>query len=76
MNAAFGMLSIGFILPAAACDFKMTTEDKGHLTVSTMLGKSTQLIASELWLGCVFIDINECILFRYVVGFLFLGLSR
>ncbi|XP_015178792.1 PREDICTED: synaptic vesicle glycoprotein 2B-like isoform X2 [Polistes dominula] len=48
MNAAFGMLSNGFILPAAACDFKMTTEDKGHLTVSTMLG---MLSGSYFW-GC------------------------
>lgn len=48
MNSAFGMLSNGFILPAAACDFKMTTEDKGHLTVSTMLG---MLSGSYFW-GC------------------------
>ncbi|KAL2729400.1 synaptic vesicle glycoprotein 2C-like isoform X2 [Vespula squamosa] len=49
MNAAFGMLSIGFILPTAACDFKMTTEDKGHLTISTMLG---MLSGSYFW-GCL-----------------------
>ncbi|XP_035740986.1 synaptic vesicle glycoprotein 2B-like isoform X2 [Vespa mandarinia] len=49
MNAAFGMMSIGFILPAAACDFKMTTEDKGHLIVLTMLG---MLTGSYFW-GCL-----------------------
>ncbi|KAK2581326.1 hypothetical protein KPH14_008099 [Odynerus spinipes] len=49
INAAFSTLSIGFILPAAACDFKMTTEDKGHLTVSFMLG---MFVSSYFW-GCL-----------------------
>ncbi|KAF3423390.1 hypothetical protein E2986_13529 [Frieseomelitta varia] len=39
MNVAFSITSIGFVLPSAACDFKMTTVDKGRLSAAPMLGK-------------------------------------
>lgn len=37
MNVAFSITSIGFILPSAACDFRMTTMDKGRLSAAPML---------------------------------------
>lgn len=39
MNVAFSITSIAFILPSAACDFQMTTVDKGRLSAAPMLGK-------------------------------------
>lgn len=48
MNVSFSILSVGFILPTAACDLKMTTTDKGHLTVSIMLG----FFSSSYFWGC------------------------
>lgn len=48
MNVAFSITSIGFILPAAACDFKMSTVDKGRLSAAPMLG---MLCGSYFW-GC------------------------
>lgn len=48
MNVAFSITSIGFILPSAACDFKMTTMDKGRLSAAPMLG---MLAGSYMW-GC------------------------
>nr|XP_033332848.1 synaptic vesicle glycoprotein 2A-like isoform X1 [Megalopta genalis] len=48
MNVAFSITSIGFILPSAACDFKMTTVDKGRLSAAPMLG---MLCGSYIW-GC------------------------
>lgn len=38
INAAFSILSTGFIIPAAACDFKMTTIDKGRIITAPILG--------------------------------------
>lgn len=40
MNVAFSITSIGFILPSAACDFRMTTMDKGRLSAAPMLGNT------------------------------------
>ena len=48
MNVAFSITSIGFVLPSAACDFKMTTVDKGRLSAAPMLG---MLAGSYIW-GC------------------------
>ncbi|XP_076178065.1 synaptic vesicle glycoprotein 2B isoform X2 [Ptiloglossa arizonensis] len=48
MNVAFSIISIGFILPSAACDFQMTTMDKGRLSAAPMLG---MLAGSYIW-GC------------------------
>ncbi|KAG7211808.1 hypothetical protein KM043_011039 [Ampulex compressa] len=48
MNVAFSIISIGFILPAATCDFKMTTVDKGRLSAVSILG---MLCCSYFW-GC------------------------
>ncbi|XP_053984496.1 synaptic vesicle glycoprotein 2C-like isoform X2 [Hylaeus volcanicus] len=48
MNVAFSITSIGFILPSAACDFQMTTMDKGRLSAAPMLG---MLAGSYIW-GC------------------------
>ncbi|XP_076644453.1 synaptic vesicle glycoprotein 2B isoform X1 [Halictus rubicundus] len=48
MNVAFSITSIGFILPSAACDFQMTTVDKGRLSSAPMLG---MLCGSYIW-GC------------------------
>ncbi|XP_076479963.1 synaptic vesicle glycoprotein 2A isoform X2 [Bombus vancouverensis nearcticus] len=44
MNVAFSITSIGFVLPSAACDFRMTTVDKGRMSAAPMLG-------SYMW-GC------------------------
>ncbi|XP_015435135.1 PREDICTED: synaptic vesicle glycoprotein 2B-like [Dufourea novaeangliae] len=48
MNVAFSITSIAFILPSAACDFQMTTMDKGRLSAAPMLG---MLAGSYIW-GC------------------------
>lgn len=48
LNVAFSVTSIGFILPSAACDFKMTTADKGQLSAAPMIG---MLCGSYVW-GC------------------------
>lgn len=39
MNTAVGITIISFVLPSATCDFKMTSEDKGWLSASPMLGQ-------------------------------------
>ncbi|XP_066591984.1 synaptic vesicle glycoprotein 2C-like [Prorops nasuta] len=49
LNVAISISSIGLILPAAACDYRMTTIDKGRLSATPMLG---MLIASYFW-GCL-----------------------
>lgn len=48
-NTAVGITIISFVLPSATCDFKMTSEDKGWLTASPMLG---MVIGSYFW-GCL-----------------------
>ncbi|XP_076231018.1 synaptic vesicle glycoprotein 2B isoform X2 [Calliopsis andreniformis] len=48
MNVAFSITSIAFILPSAACDFQMTTVDKGRLSAAPMIG---MLAGSYIW-GC------------------------
>ncbi|CAL7938925.1 unnamed protein product [Xylocopa violacea] len=48
MNVAFSITSIGFILPSAAYDFRMTTVDKGRMSAAPMLG---MLAGSYIW-GC------------------------
>ncbi|XP_033215087.1 synaptic vesicle glycoprotein 2B-like [Belonocnema kinseyi] len=37
-NVALSVMSTGFVLPAAACDFKMTTIDKGYIVAAPLLG--------------------------------------
>lgn len=37
-NAVINILSVGFILPAAVCDFKMTTIDKGRIAIAHVVG--------------------------------------
>ena len=39
MNAAISIGSISFIIPAAACDFQLTTIDKGRMAIAPLLGK-------------------------------------
>lgn len=39
LNIGFGLGNVGLIIPAAACDFQMTTIDKGRVAVSPILGK-------------------------------------
>lgn len=39
MNTAIGITIISFVLPSAACDFQMTSSDKGLLTAAPMMGK-------------------------------------
>lgn len=48
-NTAIGITIISFVLPSATCDFQMTSEDKGWLTASPMLG---MVIGSYFW-GCL-----------------------
>ena len=38
-NVAFTVMSTGFVLPAAACDFQMTTIDKGYIIAAPLLGQ-------------------------------------
>lgn len=49
LNTAIGITILSFVLPSATCDFQMTSEDKGWLTASPMLG---MLIGSYFW-GCL-----------------------
>lgn len=49
MNTAIGITILSFVLPSATCDFQMTSEDKGWLTASPMLG---MVIGSYFW-GCL-----------------------
>ncbi|XP_046592322.1 synaptic vesicle glycoprotein 2C isoform X1 [Neodiprion lecontei] len=49
MNTGLGASSSGLIVPAASCDFKMRTEDKGRLTAAPMLG---MVCGSYFW-GCL-----------------------
>lgn len=48
-NTAIGITILSFVLPSATCDFQMTSEDKGWLTASPMLG---MVIGSYFW-GCL-----------------------
>lgn len=41
LNTAIGITILSFVLPSATCDFQMTSKDKGWLTASPMLGRST-----------------------------------
>lgn len=45
-NAVINILSVGFILPAAVCDFKMTTIDKGRIAIAHVAGSC---IGSIVW---------------------------
>jgi VNT family MFS transporter (synaptic vesicle glycoprotein 2) len=38
LNCAFCITSVGFVVPTAACDFQMTTIDKGRINAAPMLG--------------------------------------
>lgn len=49
LNTAIGVTILSFVLPSATCDFQMTSEDKGWLSASPMLG---MLIGSYFW-GCL-----------------------
>jgi VNT family MFS transporter (synaptic vesicle glycoprotein 2) len=44
-----GITILSFVLPAATCDFEMTSEKKGWLTAAPMLG---MVIGSYFW-GCL-----------------------
>ncbi|XP_060801756.1 synaptic vesicle glycoprotein 2C [Amyelois transitella] len=48
-NTAIGITIVSFVLPAATCDFQMTSSDKGWLTAAPMLG---MVIGSYFW-GCL-----------------------
>ncbi|KAK0167914.1 hypothetical protein PV327_001768 [Microctonus hyperodae] len=48
LNIGFGLGNIGLIMPSAACDFKMTTLDKGRIGVSTVLG---MMCGPYFWAG-------------------------
>lgn len=61
MNVAFSITSIGFVLPSAACDFRMTTVDKGRMSAAPMLG-NTRIISILLTIyQCSFRHINDII---------------
>lgn len=49
LNTAIGITIISFVLPAATCDFEMTSGDKGLLTAAPMLG---MVLGSYFW-GCL-----------------------
>lgn len=49
LNTAIGVTILSFVLPSATCDFQMTSQDKGWLTASPMLG---MLLGSYFW-GCL-----------------------
>ncbi|XP_033214863.1 synaptic vesicle glycoprotein 2B-like isoform X2 [Belonocnema kinseyi] len=46
LNCALSNVSTGYILPAAACDFEMTTVDKGRIIIAPVFGSC---IGSVLW---------------------------
>ncbi|KAJ8668356.1 hypothetical protein QAD02_010019, partial [Eretmocerus hayati] len=46
LNCAFCITSVGFIIPTAACDFKMSTIEKGHLNAAPMMG---MVLGSTVW---------------------------
>ncbi|KAH9629396.1 hypothetical protein HF086_017128 [Spodoptera exigua] len=48
-NTAIGITIVSFVLPAATCDFRMTSSDKGWLTAAPMLG---MVLGSYFW-GCL-----------------------
>ncbi|XP_014215666.1 synaptic vesicle glycoprotein 2C-like [Copidosoma floridanum] len=41
LNTAFCITSVGFVISTAACDFQMTTIDKGRINAAPMLGMVT-----------------------------------
>ncbi|XP_059056738.1 synaptic vesicle glycoprotein 2C-like isoform X2 [Achroia grisella] len=45
-NTAIGITIVSFVLPAATCDFRMTSSDKGWLTAAPMLG---MVLGSYFW---------------------------
>ncbi|KAK2581324.1 hypothetical protein KPH14_008097 [Odynerus spinipes] len=45
LNTALSICSIGFILPSAACDFQMSTIEKGNINIVSLIGMA---------LGCYF----------------------
>ncbi|XP_015178988.1 PREDICTED: synaptic vesicle glycoprotein 2C-like isoform X2 [Polistes dominula] len=48
LNTALSICSIGFILPSAACDFHMSTIDKGNINIISLIG-----MAAGCWFwGC------------------------
>ncbi|XP_014215680.1 synaptic vesicle glycoprotein 2A-like isoform X2 [Copidosoma floridanum] len=46
LNCAFSITSVGFVIPTAACDFQMTTIDKGRINAAPMLG---MVVGSGIW---------------------------
>ncbi|OXU27360.1 hypothetical protein TSAR_005195 [Trichomalopsis sarcophagae] len=46
LNCAFCITSVGFVVPTAACDFQMTTIDKGRINAAPMLG---MVVGSCAW---------------------------
>lgn len=49
MNTAMGVTLLSFVLPAATCDFHMTSEDKAMMNSAPMLG---MIFGSFFW-GCL-----------------------
>ncbi|XP_063988372.1 synaptic vesicle glycoprotein 2B-like isoform X2 [Diachasmimorpha longicaudata] len=49
MNTGFSISSVGLILPSAACDFQLTTIDKGRISATPTLG---MIIGAYFW-GCL-----------------------
>ncbi|KAK0167915.1 hypothetical protein PV327_001769 [Microctonus hyperodae] len=48
MNTGFSISSVGLVMPSAACDFNLTTVDKGRISAVPMLG---MFFGGYLW-GC------------------------
>lgn len=48
-NTGIGITILSFVLPSATCDFQLTSQKKGWLTASPMLG---MVIGSYFW-GCL-----------------------
>ncbi|KAJ8664813.1 hypothetical protein QAD02_006475 [Eretmocerus hayati] len=46
LDTAFSMISLGFVISVAACDFQMNTIEKGRLNAAPMLG---MVIGSTMW---------------------------
>lgn len=48
-DTALSVTIISFVLPSATCDFHLTSQDKGLLTASPVLG----MLFGSYWWGCL-----------------------
>lgn len=71
MNTAIGITIISFVLPSAACDFQMTSQDKGLLTAAPMMGKC--VLTAFIYFRQLISRALICSI-RNVIRILFLGL--